>query len=444
MRSFRGGVHPADHKSDTCEKPIVDLIPPKELVCPLSQHIGKPAIPCVKTGDSVLMGQKIAEADGFVSANLHAPVSGKVKTVEKRLHPNGAMVDAIVIENDFEDRMDPSVLDQPVDYHNLSKEEILARIREAGIVGMGGATFPTHVKLSPPAEAKIEYVIVNGSECEPYLTSDHRVMLESPEEVLDGLCIVLQIFGLQCGYVGIEDNKPAAIERMKEAAAKYQSLKIHIVPLKTKYPQGAEKQLIDAVSGRKVKPGQLPWQSGCIVLNIDTAASVMRAVTMKMPLVQRIVTLGGDALKHPMNYRVRIGTPFSYVIAQSGGTTETPRKILMGGPMMGTAVPDPDVPVIKGSSGILALGEKAARLAKESACIRCAKCVYVCPMQLQPNLLDLKARLNDYDALDKLHIFDCIECGSCAFVCPSKRRQVQQIKVAKGKMRAMQTKQGGK
>ena len=231
---------------------------------------------------------------------------------------------------------------------------------------------------------------------------------------------------------------------MKEAAAKYQSLKIHIVPLKTKYPQGAEKQLIDAVSGRKVKPGQLPWQSGCIVLNIDTAASVMRAVTMKMPLVQRIVTLGGDALKHPMNYRVRIGTPFSYVIAQSGGTTETPRKILMGGPMMGTAVPDPDVPVIKGSSGILALGEKAARLAKESACIRCAKCVYVCPMQLQPNLLDLKARLNDYDALDKLHIFDCIECGSCAFVCPSKRHQVQQIKVAKGKMRALQTKQGGK
>lgn len=440
MRTFRGGVHPNSHKKDTCAKPIVELAPPAELVYPLSQHIGAPAVPCVKTGDTVLMGQKIAEAAGFVSANLHASVSGKVKTIEKRLHPNGLMMESIVIENDFADQLDPAIFEAEQDYKNLSPKELISLIQEAGIVGMGGATFPTHVKLSPPAEAAIDYVIVNGSECEPYLTSDHRAMLETPREILIGLAIMLQIFGLDEGYIGIEDNKPDAIARMKEAAADFRDKTIHIVPLKTKYPQGAEKQLINAVTGRKVGSGQLPWQVGCIVSNIDTAASIMRAVTLHWPLMRRIVTLGGDALKTPMNYRVRIGTPFSHVIAQSGGVSEPPKKILMGGPMMGTAVPSEEVPVIKGTSGILVLGEHSAHLEQETACVRCAKCLYVCPMNLQPNLLDKMSRAGNFEALEKLHITDCIECGSCAFICPSRRRQVQQIRVAKARMRAAQAK----
>ncbi len=440
MHTFRGGIHPDSHKKETCAKPIVDLAPPEELVYPLSQHIGAPAVPCVKTGDPVLMGQKIAEAAGFVSANIHSAVSGKVKTIEKRLHPNGSMMECIVIENDGLDTQEPD-LDLPIrDYTTLSAKELIAIIQEAGIVGMGGATFPTHVKLSPPEEAKIDHVIINGAECEPYLTSDHRAMLESTQNILTGLSIILKIFDLEEGYIAIEDNKPDAIAHMKAAAAAFTDKKINIIPLKTKYPQGSEKQLIDAVTGRKVKPGQLPWQAGCIVTNIDTAAAIARAVVLHLPLITRIVTLGGDALKNPTNYRVRIGTPFSHLVEQSGGISATPKKVLMGGPMMGTAVPSLDVPVIKGTSGVLLLEEKNARLEQEVACVRCSKCLYVCPMNLQPNLLDQMARQDNYEALNKYHVTDCIECGSCAYICPSRRRQVQQIKVAKVKMRNAQTK----
>ena len=435
MRTFRGGVHPDGNKNATKMKPIADLTPPEELVFPLSQHIGAPAVPCVKTGDTVCIGQKIAEAGGFVSACIHSSVSGKVKGIEKRLHPNGTLTDCIIIENDGCDTPVPELSAAKREYEKLTPEETINIIKDAGIVGMGGATFPTHVKLSPPKEAKIDYVIVNGAECEPYLTSDHREMLEHPDDILTGLCIMMRIFGLKDSYIGIESNKPDAIESMTKKAAEIKGADIHIVTLKTKYPQGAEKQLINAVAGRKVKPGQLPWQVGCIVSNIDTVAAIARAVVKNQPLTSRIVTLGGDALKNPMNYRVRIGTPFSYVIEQSGGTVCQIAKLLMGGPMMGLAVPSVDVPVIKGTSGILALSEKSAHLQKETACIRCAKCVYVCPMKLQPNLLDKLSRSNDLDGLEKLNISDCIECGSCAFICPSKRRQVQQIKIAKIKLR---------
>ncbi len=440
MKTFHGGVHPAGQKNATCHKPIVNLDPPDELIFPISQHIGAPAIPCVKTGDTVLMGQKIAEASGFVSANIHASVSGKVKSIEKRLHPNGTMVESIIIENDHLDTPANPFSDTEQPYTDLSREEIINLVREAGIVGMGGATFPTHVKLSPPEEAKIDYVIINGAECEPYLTSDHRAMLENTKSILRGLSIILTLFGLDEGYIGIENNKPDAIAHMTEAAAAFPVKKIHIVPLKTKYPQGSEKQLINAITGRKVKPGQLPWQAGCIVTNIDTAAAIARAVIKKIPLTTRIVTLGGDALKNPMNYRVRLGTPFRHAIEQSGGTVAEPKKVLMGGPMMGTAIPNLDVPIIKGTSGILCLGEKAARLEQETACLRCSKCLYVCPMNLQPNLLDTLSRRDEFDALQKLNIADCIECGSCAFVCPARRRQVQQIRIAKIKMRNAQTK----
>lgn len=435
MRTFRGGIHPGGHKEATCGKLIVELEPPEELIYPLSQHIGAPAKPCVKVGDRVLMGQKIAEADGFVSANIHASVSGTVSAIEKRLHPNGFPTESIIIKNDGLDEAAPPLENSGGDFTKKSAEEIIAVIREAGIVGMGGATFPTHVKLSVPKEAKIDYVIINGAECEPYLTSDHRAMLETPDEIITGLSVLMHVFGLKDGYIGIEDNKPDAAAVMKKAAENCKIGTIHIVTLKTKYPQGAEKQLISAVCGRKMPPGSLPWQVGCIVNNIDTCACIARAVTQGLPLRKRIVTLGGDAVKNPMNYRVRIGTPFSYLIEQSGGLAHEAKKILMGGPMMGTAVANADVPVIKGTSGIIVFGEEAAALDEETACIRCAKCVYACPMNLQPNLLDLAARIHDTDALAKLNVSDCIECGSCAFVCPSKRRQVQQIKVAKVKLR---------
>ncbi len=435
MRTFRGGIHPKGNKKPTEKKPIVDLAPPKELIFPLSQHIGAPSTPCVKAGDSVLMGQKIADANGFISANLHSSVSGTVKGIEKRLHPNGMVMECIVIENDGADTLAPELLQPERDYKKLTPKELLSIIQEAGIVGMGGAGFPTHAKLSPPPEAKIDYVIVNGAECEPYLTSDCRAMLETSQEIVKGLAIILQIFSLREGYIAIEDNKPEAILKMKEAAKAFTDAAIHIVPLKTKYPQGAEKQIIRAVTGRKVKPETLPWQNGCIVSNIDTVASVYRAVVTHKPVITRIVTMGGDALRYPKNFRVRIGTPFSYMIAESGGTCKDAKKIIMGGPMMGLAVPNSDVPVVKGTSGILVFREKEAMLTAESPCVRCGKCLFVCPMNLQPNLMDMAARRNDFGTLSKLHIQDCMECGSCAFVCPSKRRQVQQIKVAKIKMR---------
>ena len=435
MKTFHGGIHPGDHKEATNKKEIVNLTPPSELIFPLSQHIGAPAKPCVNIGDTVCIGQKIAEADGFVSANIHSSVSGKVKAIEKRLHPNGLPTMSIVIENDGLDTEAAPIEGYGEDYENKSPKEIINIIKEAGIVGMGGATFPTHVKLSVPDEAKIDCVIINGAECEPYLTSDHRAMLETPNEIIGGLLVLMHIFGLKDGYIGVENNKTDAIAVLEKEAALVKDKNIHIVTLKTKYPQGAEKQLINAVCGRKMAPGTLPWQVGCIVNNIDTCASTYRAVVKGTPLTTRIVTLGGSALKNPMNYKVRIGTPFSYVVEQSGGLSEPAEKVLMGGPMMGLSVPNMDVPVIKGTSGILALPAKEAKLDKESPCIRCAKCVYVCPMSLQPNLLDSAARLHDIDKLKKLNVTDCIECGSCAFVCPSKRRQVQQIKSAKVKLR---------
>ena len=439
MRTFHGGVHPRGNKEATAAKPIVDLAPPEELVFPLSQHIGAPAKPCVKPGDRVLMGQKIAEADGFMSANIHSSVSGTVTAIEKRLHPNSFPTESIIIANDGMDEQAEKIENSGPDFESKSAKEIIDIIKEAGIVGMGGATFPTHVKLSVPDEAKIDYIIINGAECEPYLTSDHRAMLETPDEIITGLKILMHIFNLKDGYIGVENNKPDAIAMMKKKAEEVKDYNIHIVTLKTKYPQGAEKQLINAVSGRKLAPGTLPWQSGCIVNNIDTCAAIYRAVVEGLPVIKRIVTLGGDAISNPMNYRTRIGTPFSYLVEQSGGFKHEARKVLMGAPMMGTAVPNIDVPVIKGTSGITAFGEETAKLDEESACIRCAKCVYVCPMKLQPNLLDLAARQHNTDALDKLNVTDCVECGSCAYVCPSKRRQVQQIKVAKVKLREIKT-----
>ncbi len=435
MKTFPRGIHPGDNKTNTNKKEIVVLAPPKELVFPMAQHIGAPAKPCVAVGDRVLMGQKIGEADGYMSANIHSSVSGTVKAIEKRLHPNGYMVKSIVVENDGLDEVAEPIAGCTENYQNMTKEELIEIIREAGIVGMGGAAFPTHVKLSVPPEAKIDYVIINGAECEPYLTSDHREMLERPKRVIGGLLVLMRIFGLDEGYIGVENNKMDAIKALKEECARVTDKKIHVVTLKTKYPQGSEKQLIYAVTGRKMPSGSLPWQVGCIVNNIDTCFSIYRAVNYGKPVTMRVVTLSGDAVKDPNNFRTRIGTPFSYLIEQAGGLTCQPGKVLMGGPMMGTAVPNVDVPVIKATSGVTVLSESLADLDEESHCIRCSKCVYGCPMGLQPNLLDTAARKHDIDKLNELNIMDCIECGSCAYVCPSKRRQIQQIRIAKVKLR---------
>lgn len=435
MRTFRGGVHPPSNKKATCKVMIKNANVPEELIFPLSQHIGAPAQPCVKVGDCVLKGQKIAEADGFVSANIHSSVSGEVVAIEKRLHPNSTRCESIVIKNDFKDDEVPTLESAGTDYESKSPKELIEIIKEAGIVGMGGATFPTHVKLSVPDNAKIEYVIINGAECEPYLTSDHRAMLETTDEVIGGLLVIMHIFGLKDGYIAVEDNKPDAIAVLKAAAEKIKHKNIHIVTMKTKYPQGAEKQLIYSVTKKKLPAGMLPWQVGCIVNNIDTCASIYRAVVQGKVLTERIVTLCGDGLKNTMNYRVRIGTPFEYMIEQSGGTVGDVGKVIMGGPMMGTAVADVCVPVIKGTSGILVMTKETAEFGEESVCIRCGKCVYACPMKLQPNLLDMAARNKDTEKMIRLNINDCIECGSCAYVCPAKRRQVQQIKVGKMRVR---------
>ena len=437
LKTFHGGVHPNDMKAPTAGKKIEELDPSKEMVYPMTQHIGAPASPIVNVGDYVYAGQKIAEAGGFVSANIHSSVSGTVKAIEKRMHPNGLMVKSIVIEDDEQDKVCPD-LKGCGDYTKLSAKEIIEIIKEAGIVGLGGATFPTHVKLSPPPEANIDYVIVNAAECEPYLTSDYRSMLEIPEQIIGGLKIVMHIFGLKEGHIGIENNKELAIETMTAMAAKAKDVNIHVHTLKTKYPQGGEKQLINAITGRKVGPGQLPWQVGAIVCNVDTCRAIYQAVTRGLPVMTRIVTTGGKCAKNPGNYRVRIGTSLKSVYEQTGGFTENPAKVIMGGPMMGMALPNLDVPAIKGTSGLLAFSEDEAYGYEETACLRCGKCVFACPMRLLPNKLDEAARADDFKALEKLNIVDCIECGSCAFSCPSKRRQVQQIKVAKDKLRAAQ------
>ncbi len=437
LKTFHGGVHPNDMKAPTAGKKIVELDPSPEMVYPMTQHIGAPAKPIVEPGDYVYAGQKIAEAGGFVSACIHSTVSGTVKAIEKRMHPNGLFVQSIVIEDDGEDKIYEGLKGHK-DYRELSRDELIEIIKEAGIVGLGGATFPTHVKLSPPPEANIDYVIVNAAECEPYLTSDYRTMLEVPEQVIGGLKIVMHMFGLKDGYVGIEDNKEFAIETMSAVAEKQKDVEIHIETLKTKYPQGGEKQLINAITGRKVGPSQLPWQVGAIVMNVDTARAIYQAVKRGLPVMTRIVTTGGDCVNSPGNFKVRIGTKLSDVFEQTGGLSKEPSKVIMGGPMMGMALPNLDVPAIKGTSGLLAFGEEAAYGLKETACLKCGKCVYACPMNLLPNRLDAAARINDYAALEKLNINDCIECGSCAFSCPAKRRQVQQIKVAKTKLREAQ------
>lgn len=426
--TFKGGVHPHDNKQHTNQIPIRNLDGCGEYVYPVQQHIGAPLTPIVSVGDKVYVGTKIADAESFVSAPVHSSVSGTVKAIEPRLHANGSMVNSIVIENDFEYAIDESVAPKG-EIEDLSPSEIVDIIREAGIVGMGGAGFPTHVKLSPPPDKKIAYVVVNGAECEPYLTSDHRAMLERPEQMIYGLRAVLRVFGLEKGYIAIENNKKDAIESVRKAAQNYKGIEVKV--LKKKYPQGSEKHIIYAVTGREVPSGGLPADAGVVVLNVDTVTSIGIAIMTGMPAIRRIVTVSGDAVKAPANFEVRTGTPFRHVFAQAGGFKTEPSKVLQGGPMMGIAQSSLDVPVTKGTSALLALSRSENVYDDTQACIRCGRCVKACPMHLVPMLLNNYATHGDIDACEKLHVADCIECGSCAYICPARKHLVSNIRVAK-------------
>ncbi|HHY83533.1 MAG TPA: electron transport complex subunit RsxC [Clostridiales bacterium] len=427
LLSFAGGIHPPHSKSLTEKKEVEICKVPEAVKIPLQQHIGAPCEALVKPGDYVRLGQKIGQPKGFVSAPVHSSVSGKVKSIEETVLPNGSKSLAVVITNDGQDTLDNSLT--PGSLENLSAQELKNIVLEAGIVGMGGAAFPTHVKLSPPADKKIDVVILNGAECEPYLTSDHRLMLEKPDEIIYGLQVIMKILGVDRGYIGIEDNKTDAIETLIKAAKKADN--VQVVKLRTKYPQGAEKQLIYAITGRQVPSGGLPMDVGAVVNNVGTAAAIARAVMYGEPLYKRIVTVSGSAVREPKNLMIRIGTSFRDVIEYCGGWTEEPAKVISGGPMMGIAQHTLDVPVTKGTSGILLFTEKEAALPEPSNCIRCARCVSVCPINLMPLHISAQSLKGNFDEAENLHALDCVECGSCSFICPASRPLLQSIRVAK-------------
>lgn len=393
------------------------------MVYPLSQHIGAPAKPIVNVGDRVLKGQKIAEAGGFVSASIFASVSGEVKGIQKRFNPSGAKVDSIIVENDFqyEEVVYPPV--KPLE--EMTKEEIIDRIKETGIVGMGGAGFPTHVKLSPKEPEKIDYVIANCAECEPYITADYRRMLENPEELISGMRVVLKIFPQAKGIFGVEDNKPDCIEKLRELTEN--EPRMEVKALKTKYPQGAERQLIFATTGRAINSSMLPADAGCVVDNVETMIAIHTAVVEGKAVTERIVTLSGDAVKEPGNFKVLFGTNHQEVIEAGGGFKNPPEKIISGGPMMGFAMFTTDTPITKTSSSILAFTKDEVKANEPTACINCGRCVEVCPSRIIPSRLADLAERHDEEEFKKLEGLECIECGSCSYVCPAKRQLKQSI-----------------
>lgn len=422
--TFVGGVHPYDGKDLSKDKPIQDVLPKGELVYPVSQHIGAPAKPIVQKGDRVLVGQKIAESGGFVSAPVYASVSGTVKAVEPRRVVTGDNVMSIVVEDDG---LYEEVGFYPVaPVEKMTREEILDVIREAGVVGMGGAGFPTHVKLSPKEPEKIDYVIANCAECEPYLTSDYRRMLEEPEKVIGGLKIVMRLFENAQGILAVEDNKPDCISLLRQLTK--DEPRISVKALKTKYPQGAERQLIYATTGRQINSTMLPADAGCVVDNVDTLVAIYRAVTEGRPLMERIVTVTGDAVENPRNFRVRIGTNYSQLVEEAGGFKTTPEKIICGGPMMGFAMFDLNVPTTKTSTALLAFSKDDVAAFEPGPCINCGRCVEVCPGRVIPSKLATCAEHFDEEGFLANNGMECCECGCCSFVCPAKRQLTQQIK----------------
>ena len=427
LLTFKGGVHPDDGKSLAKDKAIVELLPQGDLVYPLSQHIGAPASPIVAKGDHVLKGQKIAEAGGFVSAPIYASVSGTVKAIEPHVNPTGAKVNCIVIENDgqYEEVEYPQV--KPLD--ELTKEEILNRIGDAGVVGMGGAGFPTRVKLSPKEPDKIDYVIANCAECEPYITADYRRMLENPEELVEGMRVILKLFDHAKGLFAVEDNKPDCIAKLRELTKNEERMEVR--EMMTKYPQGAERQLIYANTGRAINSTMLPADAGCVVDNVETIISIYHAVVKGIPSMERVVTVSGDGVENPGNYKVLFGTNQRELVNAAGGLKEGTQKVISGGPMMGFAMYTLDTPITKTSSSILCMTKDEVSAYRPTPCINCGRCVEVCPSRIIPSRLADFAERHDEASFLKFNGLECVECGSCSFVCPAKR----QLKQAIGSMR---------
>lgn len=436
LRTFRiGGIHPPENKLSAGKK-IETLALPKQVIIPLGQHIGAPAQALVKKGDLVKVGTLLAKAGGFVSANIHSSVSGKVNKIDNVLDASGYKKPAIYIDvegDEWEESIDRS--EDLVKECSLSPKEIIDKIAQAGIVGLGGATFPTHVKLMPPPGSKPEIGIINAVECEPYLTSDHSLMMEKGEQILVGVSILMKAVNVNKAVIGVENNKSDAIAHLSKLAAGYKG--IEVMPLKVRYPQGGEKQLIDAVIKRQVKSGALPISTGAIVQNVGTAYAIYEAVQKNKPLFERVVTVTGKAVAKPSNLLVRIGTPIANLIEAAGGLPENTGKIIGGGPMMGKALISADVPVTKGSSGVLLLTREESVRKPMSNCIRCAKCVNACPMGLVPSLLMNATEFKNWELAEKNHITDCIECGSCSYTCPANRPLLDNIRFGKGKVMAI-------
>ena len=426
-KGFKGGIHPPDSKKLTRDKAIEVMPLPERVVIPLHQHIGAPAVAIVEAGAKVKKGQIIAMAKGFVSAPIHSSISGEVKSIAEFPHPSGTNMMAVEIISDGEDAWVDDLKEER-DVERLEAAEIKEKILSAGIVGLGGATFPTHVKLSPPEEKKIEAVILNGAECEPYLTADHRLMIEDAEAVIEGLRLLMKVLGVEKGYVGIEDNKPEAVTSLMGAAA---GTGIEVLSLHVKYPQGAEKQLIKTILNKEVPSGGLPMDVGVVVQNVGTAVAVYEAVKYGRPLIERITTITGSGVKEPKNLRVKIGTLTSDLIEAAGGLNEDVAKIVMGGPMMGIGQHTTEVPVVKGTSGVLIMKAENVRDRESNPCIRCGRCLNACPMMLDPATLGIYAERDMFAETEEHYVMDCIECGSCSFVCPADRPLVHLFRFAK-------------
>ena len=422
--TFKGGIHVPEFKELTEKKLIIVAESPQFAYIPLHQHTGAPCDPIVNVGDRVKVGQKIGESSAFVSGSIHASIAGTVKEIKLMYIPTGMKTKCVVIENDGTDEMEDFQVSKSLE--DLTSQEIIAIVKEKGITGMGGASFPAHVKFSPPKEKPIDTVILNGAECEPYLTGDHRIMLEYPELVVYGLKAVMKALNVKNAYIAVENNKMDAVEALKKVIDPADS--IQVVALKTKYPQGDEKRVIDAVTGRKVPTGGLPMDVGCVVSNVSTAKAIGEAVRFGKPLYERIVTVTGKGIIEPKNLMARIGTPFGDLIRQCGGFSGKPGKVISGGPMMGIAQFTLDVPIIKGSGGILVMPAEDVKDDPVLPCIKCGKCIEVCPVGLQPLFLGAYAFKNNTEKADQYSALSCVECGACSYICPAKRPLAESIK----------------
>lgn len=436
LKTFRiGGVHPPENKLSAGKK-IETIALPTQVAIMLAQNLGAPSVALVAKGDLVKVGTPIAKAGGFVSSNIHSPVSGKVAKIDEMIDASGYRRPTIIIDvegDEWEASIDRT--ETLVKECSMESEEIVKRVAEAGIVGLGGATFPTQVKLSPPPGSKAEMLLINAVECEPYLTSDHQLMMEKPEQILVGVSILMKAIKVGKAVIGIENNKPDAIKLMSEMAKSYPG--ISVMPLKVQYPQGGEKQLIDAVMGRQVPSGALPIAVGAVVQNVGTAYAVYEAVQKGKPLVERVVTVTGKSVARPSNFLARMGTPLSMLIEAAGGLPADTSKVISGGPMMGKAITNLEMPVTKGCSGVLIMPSLESQRAKMQNCIRCAKCVSVCPMGLEPYLLMSAGEKSMWDRSESERVMDCIECGCCSFTCPSSRPLLDYIRVSKSKVGAI-------